>query len=191
MESDAFEKVLNAEDFSTGGGSAAALAGAMAAALTAMVARLSLKKDFGLPQSDYHEIILEAEKLSGQLLDGSVRDLEAFAMVKEAYALPKGTVEEKEKRSLMIEKGFEAAAGIPAENADCSKQVLKLANLLNGRSNPAAVSDLEVARDLASTALKGCLINIEINLPSLKDQETVQRLENRISELRSTLSDIF
>ncbi|MCJ7806713.1 MAG: cyclodeaminase/cyclohydrolase family protein, partial [Clostridia bacterium] len=63
--------------------------------------------------------------------------------------------------------------------------------LLNGRSNPTAGSDLEVARDLARTALKGCLINIEINLPSIKDQETVQRLENRISELRSTLSDIF
>jgi methenyltetrahydrofolate cyclohydrolase len=187
MTDGAFKKVLDAEDFSTGGGSAAALVGAMAAALAAMVARLSLKKDYGLQLSHYNEIILEAEELRDKLLAGAKRDLEAFALVKEAYALPKNRDDQIIVRAEMIENAFKKAAGIPAENALLCKKVLELSNLLKGKSNPAAGSDLEVAGDLAKTALKGCLENIKVNLPSLKDQKTIRHLENQISELQLLL----
>lgn len=187
MNNGIFGKLLDPEDFSTGGGSAGAIAGAISAALSAMVARLSLKKDYGLPESKINEIILEAEKLSKELLDGAIKDMEAFALVKEAYSLPKNTPAEKKKRSARIEKSFIAAAAIPHENAKLCKQALELSQLLTGKSNQSAGSDLEAAQILAKAALKCCLINIKINLTEIEDQEVVHNFEGEIINLESLL----
>ncbi len=187
MYNEALAKVINSEDFSTGGGTASALAGAMSAALIAMVARLSLKKDFGLTSAQYDEVISEAENLKKLLLEGATKDIEAFASVKAAYSLPKSSPEEKARRQLMIEKGFTAAAEIPGENAWFCKRALDLANLLVGKSNPAAGSDLEVALDLTVAALKGCLANIKVNLPAIKDSNTKKDFMNQIDQLESLL----
>jgi methenyltetrahydrofolate cyclohydrolase len=187
MNDGVFGKVLDSKDFSTGGGSAAAIAGAMSAALSAMVARLSLKKDYGLPESRNNEILLEAEKLTKELLDGAIKDMEAFALVKEAYSLPKNKPADKKKRSARIENGFKTAAMIPNENAKLCKRALELSNLLTGKSNPSAGSDLEAARILARAAIKCCLINIKTNLAEIKDQAVVHDLESQISDLEDIL----
>jgi methenyltetrahydrofolate cyclohydrolase len=179
----AFGKILDSHDFSTGGGSAAAIAGAMAAALVAMVVRLSLNKDYGLPPDEYTATISEAEELKEKLLGGAERDYAAFAYVKEAYALPKKTEEEKMNRAKMIEKAFIGAASVPAENASSCKRVYELTALLKEKSNPAAVSDLAVARDLSLAALKGCQENIRVNLPAIKDQVVIQQLQEQICAL--------
>ncbi len=189
MNDEIFGKLLNSGDFSTGGGSAAAIAGAMSASLTAMVARLSLKKDYGLPESKTQEIILEAEKLTKELLAGATKDMEAFAQVKDAYSLPKKTPAEKKKRADDIETGFKTAASIPNENAKLCKRALELSNLLAGKSNRSAASDLEAAQILARAALKCCLINVKINLDSIKDREAVADFEDQISELESILEN--
>ena len=187
MDNTAFNKVLDSEDFTTGGGSAAALAGAMASALVAMVAKLSLKKEYGLPFEKQEKVAAEAENLKDLLLKGAAEDIEAFALVKEAYGLPKNSDAEKAKRAEMIEKAFVTAARVPAENADKCRRALDLAKMLDGRSNPAAASDLKVALDLAETGLKGCLANIEINLSSIKDRAVLQQLEGLVKELKKGL----
>lgn len=184
MENEAYKKVLDSEDFTTGGGSAAALAGAMAAALAAMVAKLSLKKDYGLPSGWYSDIAVEADNLKKELLMGAGEDIEAFALVKEAYALPKDSAEEKYERTARIRKGFIAAAWVPARNGERCRRVLELSTKLVGNSNPDAVSDLEVALALAKTGLKGCVANIEINLSSIKDPRVLKELEVVADSLR-------
>lgn len=186
MENEAYKKVLDSEDFTTGGGSAAALAGAMAAALAAMVAKLSFKKDYGLSSGRYSEIAAEADNLKQELLMGAGEDVEAFALVKEAYALPKNSAEEKHQRTARIEKGFIAAARVPARNGERCQRVLELSTMLVGNSNPGAVSDLEVALDLAKAGLKGCVANIEINLSSIKDPRALEELEVIADYLRKS-----
>ena len=187
MNNEAFEKVLDSGDFTTGGGSASALAGAMAAALVAMVAKLSLKKEYGLPPEELDQLAAEADSLKEELLKGAGEDIEAFARVKEAYGLPKNSDAEKTNRAEQIEKGFITAARVPAGNGEKCRRVFEMAKMLDGRSNPAAASDLDVALGLAETGLKGCLANVEINLPSIKDPAALHQFKGLLDELQKDL----
>ena len=92
MYLDVFNKVVDSDDFTVGGGSASALAGAMAAGMASMVAKLSMAKPVNLTGEDYEAISKEADELAQKLLTGSEKDTEAYCMIKDAYALPKRCV---------------------------------------------------------------------------------------------------
>jgi formiminotetrahydrofolate cyclodeaminase len=183
----AFLKVVDAEDDQTGGGTAAAVAGAMAAGLAGMVARLSVGKDGMEPDPYYHEIDAEAQVLTGALLRGGREDSEAFGAVMRAFTLPKCTDAEVAARSAAIQEGMVGAAKVPLQNAERCASVIDLVSRLRGRSNRNAASDLEVAGALARTALVGCLANVAINVESIKDENTALALTNRADELREQL----
>lgn len=183
----AFLKVVDAEDDQTGGGTAAAVAGAMAAGLAGMVSRLSVGKDGMEPDPYYHEIDAEAQVLTGALLRGGREDSEAFGAVMRAFTLPKCTDEEVTARSAAIQEGMVGAARVPLQNAERCASVLDLVARLRGRSNRNAASDLEVAGALARTALVGCLANVAINVESIKDENAAVALTNRADELRERL----
>ena len=122
----AFLKVLDPADNSTGGGTASAVAGAMAAALVSMVARLSLGKPGMESESFYREIILQAEDLSRRLYQGGAADSQAFEAIRAAYKLPKETPAEKEKRLAAIQEAVLKATRTPLENAEACREVLSL-----------------------------------------------------------------
>jgi len=183
----AFLKVVDAEDNQTGGGTAAAVAGAMAAGLAGMVARLSVGKDGMEPDPYYHEIDAEAQVLTGALLRGGREDSEAFGAVMRAFTLPKCTEEEVAARSAAIQGGMVGAAKVPLQNAERCACVLDLVARLRDRSNRNAASDLEVAGALARTALVGCLANVEINVQSIKDEDAASTLMSKADELRERL----
>ena len=132
----AFLKVLDPADNSTGGGTASAVAGAMAAALVSMVARLSLGKPGMESESFYREISLQAEDLSRRLYQGGAADSQAFEAIREAYRLPKATPEDKEKRLAAIQEATLRATRIPLENAEACQVVLSLQARLQGRLTP-------------------------------------------------------
>lgn len=175
----AFLKVIDPADDQTGGGTASAVAGAMAAGLAGMVARLSVGREGLEPEPYYREIDAEARVLTGSLMEGGARDSEAFGAVMRAFTLPKCTDEEKAARSGAIQEAMVHATRVPLENAERCAQVLNLVERLRGRSNPNASSDLEVAGALAHSALEGCLANVAINVGSLKDEETAADLRAR------------
>jgi formiminotetrahydrofolate cyclodeaminase len=181
----AFLRVLDSHDASTGGGTASALAGAMAAALAAMVARLSIGKGLGAPDAFYEELSVDGERLSLALAAGGVRDAEAFDAVKAAYRLPKDTAEQKAARAAAIQAAMIAAAQTPLENAARCAIVEELVVQLGERSNPATRSDLQCAGHLARAALAGCLANVAINLPAIKDQATASAIRERARALRA------
>ena len=183
----AFLKVVDAEDDQTGGGTAAAVAGAMAAGLAGMVARLSVGKDGMEPDPYYREIDAEAQVLTGALMRGGREDSEAFGAVMRAFTLPKCTDEEVAARSAAIQDGMVGAAKVPLQNAERCASVIDLVARLRGRSNRNAASDLEVAGALARTALVGCLANVAINVESIKDETAALALTNRAEELRERL----
>jgi formiminotetrahydrofolate cyclodeaminase len=181
----AFLKVLDPADNSTGGGTASAVAGAMAGALVAMVARLSVGKD-GMqePDSFYEQLSAPAETLSTELFNGAREDSQAFEAVRNAFRLAKSSDEEKAIRCEAIQAAWLRAARVPLANAERCRQVLDLGAQLRGRSNPNTASDLACALYLARAGMLGCLENVEINLPAIKDPQVVAELEERVSALR-------
>ena len=183
----AFLKVIDPADDQTGGGTASAVAGAMAAGLAGMVARLSIGREGMEPEPYYREIDAEAHVLTDSLMRGGREDAEAFGAVMRAFTLPKCTDEEKAARSGAIQDGMVGAARVPLENAERCARVLALVARLEGRSNQNAVSDLAVGGALARTAFEGCLANVAINVESIKDQQTAEALTARADGLRSVL----
>jgi methenyltetrahydrofolate cyclohydrolase len=185
----ALQKVLDPQDNSTGGGSASALAGAMAAALAAMVARLSEGKSYGLTDETYVELSATGERLAAALAAGAGRDAEAFATVQAAYRLPRTGGEQRAARAAAIQAALTGAAEVPLTNATLCARALELARLLESRSNPNALSDLQCAGYLARAGLAGCLANVSINLPGIQDPAVVERLRAEADALRELLQD--
>jgi formiminotetrahydrofolate cyclodeaminase len=162
--------ILDSRDVTVGGGSASALAGAMAAGLAGMVARLSTGKEYGLTDEEYLTLAERADGLSRDLGDGAVRDSEAFLKIKQAYALPKGTPEEKAARGEAVQQAGIAAATVPLENARKCRLVTRACAELKGKSNPNTASDLQIAEQFSRAGMEGCLLNVFANLPLIKDQ---------------------
>lgn len=183
----AFQKVLDPSDNATGGGSASAVAGAMAAALVAMVARLSKGKKGLEPDEFYAAIDSEGQTLSQQLLHGSNADSQAFLQVQAAFKCPKETEEQKARRKAMIDTAMIQATRIPLENAQICRRVLDLEKKLKKCFNSNAASDLECADHLAKAALLGCLANVAINLSSIKNESAVQNFKKEMEGLHASL----
>ena len=183
---DAFLCVLDGTDTKTGGGSASSIAGAMAAGLVAMVARLSMGKEGLLEQEHYEEIAREADALGRDLFNGGHQDSAAFDRVSSAFKLPKNTADEKSARSKEIQSAFVHAAEVPLRNSSNCRRVFELCARLEESFNTNAASDLECARYLADAGMKGCAANVRINMPSIKDEKIRLDLDTRLNEIIDT-----
>ncbi|MFZ7101162.1 MAG: cyclodeaminase/cyclohydrolase family protein [Peptococcaceae bacterium] len=163
-----------------GGGSVAALAGALGAALVGMVGRLTLGKEkFALQEEAMTEAIAQAVKLKEELKKCVDADCRAFTKVVEAYRLPKGTEEERKQRAAVIQRAMEEAARLPMTVAENSLAVLKLAGVIVEEGNPHALSDGGVAALVAYAGIQGAIYNVEINLLSIKDAAFKSKLEEK------------
>lgn len=181
---DIFDKITNSANFTVGGGAASAVAGAMAASLISMVSRLSTDKNLGLKNEQYIAFSEELDLVAKELKQGACDDEIAFLKIKEAFAMAKLTEEEKNMRSAMIEKAALVAAGVPLENARRATKILAISKELEGKYNISAASDMKCGKVLAKTAVIGCSLNIDANLPLIKDQEKVLSLEKLSAELK-------
>ena len=179
----AFLKVLDATDNSTGGGTASGIAGAMAAGMIAMVARLSIGKKNMAPTEHYEDIAKHGERLVQELFDGGREDSEAFGLVSSAYRMPKETAQEKADRSRAIQETMQHATEVPLNNAKKCHEALTLCSSLRSCFNKNAASDLECAEHLARAGLLGCVANVRINLPYIKDEAVVQGIEEQLEEI--------
>jgi len=178
-----FLKVLDVNDNTTGGGTASSIAGAMAAGMAGMVARLSMGKKDLAPTEHYEAIATRAETLCRELFAGGSKDSEAFAAVNAAFGMPKGSDLEKTARSRAIREGMIRCAEVPLKNAFMCSRVLALCDRLEKGYNTNTASDLECARHLAEAGLKGCVANVRVNLPYLKDKAQVRDLESRLEKV--------
>lgn len=179
----AFLRVLDAGDNSTGGGTASSVAGAMAAGLAAMVARLSMDKKDLAPTQTYRTIAAEAEKLSTELFKGGQEDAAAFDFVTTAYKMPKDTAAAKDARTQAIQKAMQHATEVPLSNAARCRRVLELCQRLEESFNTSAASDLECAVLLATAGMKGCAANVRINLPYIKNERVCKDIEDRLESI--------
>jgi glutamate formiminotransferase/formiminotetrahydrofolate cyclodeaminase len=149
-----------------GGGSAAALAGTLAAALVAMVARLTVgRKAYVEVEAKARDILDDAERLRGELRRLVDEDAAAYEGVTRAYKIPKGDP----RRAEAIDEALLAAARPPAEVVKRARRVLALAQAIEQIGNKNAVSDARVAAMLAKTAIDGATENVNANLAGMSD----------------------
>ena len=167
-----------------GGGSVAALAGALGAALTSMVCNFTVgKKKYKDVEAEVAQILSEAEELRGKLLELMVEDTQVYGQVSAAYGMPRGTPEEKEARSEAIQSALKAAMGAPLEAAICCHKILKLNEPLVEKGNKNLISDVGVAVLLAESAMRSAILNVEINLSYIKDEKLCQEIREKLRPL--------
>lgn len=167
-----------------GGGSISALAGSLAAALTEMVAGLTIgKKKYADVEEEMKEAVEPMKAVCAQLLDDIKRDSESFDQYMQALTLPKETEEEKEARTEAMQNGLKAAVEVPLSVAKAACGILPYAETMVVKGNRTAVTDALVATMMARTAVLGAGFNVKINLESIKDQEYVDRIGKEVAEL--------
>ena len=181
---DVLDLILDTDDVTVGGGSASALSGALACGLIGMVCKLSLKKDFGLAAEKQLEYAKELEELRDKLLSGVVNDANAYGVIRDAYKLPKQTEEEKEARKQAIANAGVVGATSPMENAKLCRRVYDIGVELEGKTNPNCHSDLVIGYELAKVGTNGCLMNIEANLPLVKDEKKIDEFNKAMKDLK-------
>jgi glutamate formiminotransferase/formiminotetrahydrofolate cyclodeaminase len=173
-----------------GGGSVAALAGALAAALTSMVCQLTLNKKPGQPaREDLERILGQARTLKGELSGLVEQDARAYEAVLEAYRKPQGSPEEKEERSAAVLSALEGAARAPLQVAEGAAKLLELLPPLLETGLPSAASDVGVAAYLAQAAITGASLNVRTNLRSLRDETLAQGLQEQLGSLEMSCEE--
>ncbi len=173
-----------------GGGSISALSGSIAAALTEMVAGLTIgKKKYADVEEQMKQLVERVQKIRQQLLLDVDRDSEAYNVVFAAFQMPKETDEEKAARSARIQEATKIAANVPMEVARRVYSLLSDIEEVVSNGNQNAVTDGCVAMMSARNAIIGALFNVRINLTSIKDEQYVadmtaeaDRLEREVIE---------
>ncbi len=173
---------LASEQPTPGGGSAAALSGAVAAALASMVARLTIgRAGYEAVQQEIEELLQQSEQLRVRFQQLVQEDIEAYGRLSSAYKMPRGTAEEKSARSRSIQAHLVEAALVPLEVAECAASLLRCCQRIAEIGNVNVLSDIAVAAALASSAATGAAWMVRVNLRSLKDLEMANILSRRLS----------
>jgi methenyltetrahydrofolate cyclohydrolase len=160
-----------------GGGSAAALAAAMGAALLSMVAKLSARKaKTPEDRTALEELVPSLEAFWARFADMSQEDIEAYQQVVEARKAGAPAAE--------VERAYQHAAEVPLRVAEAVDECLELATRVSARAWEMTSSDLAVGSELLETAMGGALGNVAVNLPELHG-DTARRIEERYLRLRA------
>ena len=164
-----FLEKLASDTPTPGGGSAAALSGALSASLIAMVAGLSYKK--GQPESGEMKAIRKKALMIQQRLYRAIgEDAGSFDAVMEAFRLPRDEERQRLYRSRMIQKAYRKATVTPQKVCELSLRLLEFSEFLLRKGNQNAFSDTGVASRLAHAAFEGGTLNVRINLGSIRDK---------------------
>src|SRR5689334_13442683 len=181
-----------------GGGSVAALMGALGASLGGMVANLSAgKRGWDDKLQFFSDWAGKAQKLKDELLFLVDEDTNAFNKVMDAFGLPKGSDDEKKARTAAIESATKYAAEIPLKVMETASKSYELLAEMAEKGNPASVSDVGVGALSTRACIEGAALNVRINLGQLKDEKVKSDLSKNVEKLKAdsdarfkTISDI-
>ena len=172
-----------------GGGSVAALAGALAASLGEMVAGLSRKnKSQAAFAEDLSASVSAMRQAARKLAEAMDRDAESYQAVLAAYKLPKETAEEQARREEAIERATRHAAEIPMETALAAVEVFEKLVQLKAIAAPSMLSDLRVGRLMAAAAARAALENVAVDLASIDDSAYVSDMKSRAAVVEARLA---
>ncbi len=170
-----------------GGGSVAALAGALGSALTTMVCNLTIgKKKYAPVEEDMKKVRAEAEKLRARFTELVDEDTVAFNKVMEAYTLPKDSEAQKTIRSAAISAATKEATLVPLEVMKHCIDAMALAQQVASSGNTNSASDAGVSALMLHAACEGAALNVKINLNGLSDGEFVGWKSDEVESLLKT-----
>ena len=173
-----FLTAIASSDPVPGGGSVSAYAGALAAALTRMVAGLTIgRKKYVAVEPEMTVVAANAEDLADRLSALVEKDAEAYAAVSSAYKLPKDSDAAVKARDEAITKSLLGAAEVPLETARLCAQAAELAATVAAKGNSNAITDAGVAAMLAEAGCRGAAYNVRVNVMSLSDRSLGAHLE--------------
>ncbi len=180
-----FANELSVDSPAPGGGSTAALCGALSASLSSMVSNLTVgKKEYQNVQKDVKEIAMKAQSLKDEFLRAVDLDTMAFNKLMEAYRLPQKTEEQKQERDQAVEEAVKEATLVPFEVLEKSIDALSLAEEVALKGNKSSLSDAGVAGLTAQAAAEGAYYNVKINLPNLQDSEFKSKIKKQAASLK-------
>jgi glutamate formiminotransferase/formiminotetrahydrofolate cyclodeaminase len=180
-----FANELSMDSPAPGGGSAAALCGALSASLSSMVANLTVgKKGYETAWKDLKQAAGRAQKLKDACLASVDLDTAAFNKLMDAHRLPKASEEQIKERDEAVRSAAMEATLVPFDVLDKSVELLKLAKKVAQKGNRNSVSDAGVAGQAGRAAAEGAYYNIRINLPSIEDREFRSRITKQAVRLK-------
>jgi len=186
MRIDDFTDLLSTDAPAPGGGSVAALCGALSGALSSMVGALTHgKKGYEESFGEMEEAGIEGQRLKEQFLADVDRDTAAFNRVMDAMRMPKKTDEDQAARAAAIEEATKEATLVPLEVLRRSLEAAKLARRVVEKGNRNSISDAGVAALAARTAAEGAYLNVRINLPGIEDASFRKKTLSEAEEIRS------
>jgi formiminotetrahydrofolate cyclodeaminase len=181
---------LGSSDPTPGGGAAAAVVGALGAALVEMTASLTIGRPrFAAVEEGARAIHRRAAQLRDQLASLADADAEAFERVSAAYKLPRSDDAQKATRSQAIQSALRFAADVPLDTARSSAQVIELAEEAAPILNPNLISDVLVGALLAHAALDSAAVNVEINLAAMTDAAAAERISRDLEQATAGASE--
>ncbi len=180
----AFADEVSSESPAPGGGSVAALAGSLGAALSAMVGNLTVgKKGYEAAWAGLSDLAVRAQGLKARLLAAVDEDTAAFTAIMEAGRLPKASPEEKAAREESLQLAYRQASLVPFRSAELCLEVIHCAAIAAEKGNVNSVSDAGVGALVGFAGLEGAVLNVLINLGSVADKAFAADLASRAEGL--------
>lgn len=179
-----------------GGGSAAAIMGAMGAALVSMVANLTVgKKNYEEVDAEMQDLLVKSEALRDELTGMIKADVDVFDQVMAAYGLPKESDDEKATRSATIQAALKDATDVPLACAKLCADVISICKPMAEKGNTNVISDAGVAVLAANAALRSAALNVYINIGGIKDEEFASdrraQLENLLAGNDALTEEVY
>lgn len=192
MKANDFVNEVSRDTPAPGGGSIAAFAGSLGAALASMVSNLTIgKKGYKQVEQDLINLAEKAQNLKDKLLKAVDDDTNAFNAYMQARRLPQSTEEEKQNREKAIQDGLKEAINVPLNTAKQSFEALKIASEVVRKGNKNSVTDAGVGAQIAYTGIIGGIFNVLINLPPIKDQNFVENMKSTCTQLEKESQKIL
>ncbi len=169
-----------------GGGSVAALAGALGAGLVSMVCNLTLgKPKYAGVEADINDLVAKSEALRARLADLLEQDIKLYTELNTTMKMPRDTEEQKAARAKAMDTALKAATGVPMHIAETCAEVMDLCRPAADKGNVNAVSDAGVAILLAEAGLRSAALNVLINLGFVKDEAFVAENRKHLDDVLS------
>jgi formiminotetrahydrofolate cyclodeaminase len=179
-----FLDALASQAATPGGGGAAAIIGAMGAALVSMVCNLTIgKKKYAEVEADMKDVLVKAEALRQRLTGMIEDDAKAFDAVMGAYGMPKETDADKEARDRAIQAALKLATDVPLACARAAREVIDLAETASGKGNLNVISDAGVGVLAAYAALRSAALNVWTNARMIADRTFAEAKLKELNEL--------
>jgi formiminotetrahydrofolate cyclodeaminase len=171
-----------------GGGSAAAISGAMAAALASMVSRLTQGKEkYAAVQEEIELIIVRADELRHRFQALMQADITAYGKLSASFKMPKASESEKLARQEAVQQSLEEAALVPLSMVECAAELSQINTRIAEIGNANVLSDIATSAELSVSAALGASYMVRINTQSLKNRERAQDLETRVQQAVETV----